>query len=70
MDINSIRLKELRKEKGVTQSVVADEAGLSIKTIYRYEKDRVKRCELETIKKLADYYGVDSSCIVEARNDE
>lgn len=65
MNVNVKRLKELRKEKGVIQSVVAIEAGLSIKTIYRYEHARVKRCELKTINKLAKYYGVDSSYILE-----
>lgn len=65
MNVNDKKLMELRKEKGVIQSIVAGETGLSIKTIYRYEHAKVKRCELKTIEKLADYYGVDTSYILE-----
>jgi len=65
MSVNAKRLRELRKKKGVKQEVVAMETGLSIKTIYRYESAKVKRPDKKTLKKLADYYGVDLSYILE-----
>ena len=58
MKVNVKNLRELRKEKGATQEIIAKETGLSIKTIYRYERARVKRPEPKTIERLADYYGV------------
>lgn len=67
--IRAEKLKELRKEKGDTQTKVAKGAGLSVRTIYSYEHDRVKRPELETISKLTDYYEVDSSYIVRVDNE-
>lgn len=70
MVINSKKLYELRKEKGVKQSDAASGAGVSIKTIYRHEHSKVKRYEPKTIEKLADYYGVSISDILKNENVE
>ena len=70
MGVNVEKLKKLRKEKGVIQSVAASGSGLCIKTIYRYEHDRVKRYEMKTIDKLAEYYGVDASYFWENKKED
>lgn len=48
----------MRKERGLTQSEVAKRIGISVKTLYRYERGKVKRCERETIEKIARFYEV------------
>ena len=51
------RLRQLRKQKGLTLKKVADEIGLSETKLHRYETEK---CEpkKETWIKLADYYDV------------
>lgn len=51
------RLRQLRKQKGLTLMKVADEIGLSETKLHRYETEK---CEpkKETWVKLADYYDV------------
>lgn len=64
------KIKKLRKEKGVTQAEAANEIGISIKTLYRYEHGRVKRYNHETVTKVAKFYGVSNLDIWKEINDE
>lgn len=53
----SIRLKELRKKSGLNQSQLAEKIGVSLLTLFRWEKgERTPR--LEEIKALAKALGV------------
>ena len=56
--VNAEKLKELRMERGETKKVAAKGAGVSSRTLYSYERGRVKRPDKKTVQKLADYYGV------------
>lgn len=52
-----MRLKELRKAKGLTQHQLANELGISQQAYARYEKgDREPK--ISTLIKLADYFDV------------
>lgn len=52
-----IRLKELRKEKGLTQEVLAHKIGVSKITILRWENGE-RQIKPEKAQQLADYFGV------------
>ncbi len=54
------RLKELRKEKHLTQKDVADHLGINLRTYQYYEgrDDRAHRPDLETLVILADLFNV------------
>ena len=49
--------KELRKKKGVTQKDCAEQTGVSIRTLNRYENGKVEG-DHKVVSILADYYGV------------
>ncbi|AEM79783.1 helix-turn-helix domain-containing protein [Thermoanaerobacter wiegelii] len=53
----SDRLKELRKEKNLTQEDLAKILGISRSTIAGYETER-KEPDYETLKKIADFFNV------------
>lgn len=52
-----IRLRELRKKKGVTQLQVAEAISTSVSVYCRYEKGE-REPSIDTIIRLADYFGV------------
>ena len=54
----SVFLRELRKERGLTQEQAAEELFVSSKTLSRWETGATIP-DLETLMKLAEYYGVD-----------
>lgn len=56
--IKNLIIKKLRKERRLTQSKAAQGIGISVKTLYRYEQGKVKRCKRETIEKIARFYEV------------
>ncbi|USS92007.1 helix-turn-helix transcriptional regulator [Fructobacillus americanaquae] len=72
----SNRLKELRKEKGVSQKYVADFLGLTKQAVQRYESG-LSTPKLETWQKLAEFFDVsvlkligdDEQPEVELKND-
>lgn len=70
MEEYAVILRQLRKERGLTQSDVAKGAGISTKTIYRYEHGKVKRYYPSTIEKFAKYYKVEYSDIWKENNHE
>lgn len=49
------RIKELRKEKGVSLKELSDEIGISSATLSRYETDK-RKPKIENWQKLADYF--------------
>lgn len=51
------RLKELRKQKGLTQQELADEISVSKITVLRWENEE-RQIKLEKAQQLADYFGV------------
>ncbi len=64
----SERLKTLRTEMGLTQNQLAQELGLSNKTISVYEKG-TSSPTLETLEKMASYFGVTIDFLIGYSND-
>lgn len=62
------RLKELRKEKGVTQTQVADYLGLKLRA-YQYYESGEHRPEYEKLMALADFFEVTTDYLL-GRTDE
>ncbi len=56
--MNGERLKELRRQKGMTQRQVAIECDITQETIKLLESGRNTNPTLATVRKLADCYGV------------
>ena len=54
----SIRLKELRKERGLTQEDLSKLSGISFPTISRYENGQRDEPKLTILKTLANYFDV------------
>ena len=57
MEIFAERLKELRKEKGITQEQLAEETGLTQGALTRYENG-LRSPAANAIITLAKYFGV------------
>lgn len=47
------RIKELRKEKGITAEDLAKDLGVSPATIYRYEKGDIEKVPVDVLKGIA-----------------
>lgn len=62
------RLKQLRTEKGVSQTEVAKNTGIVSRTYLRYEKGE-REPEASTIIALADYFDVSADYLL-GRSDE
>lgn len=56
--MNGAKLKDLRRRKGVTQREVAESTGLTKETVDALENGRSSNPTLETLKRLAECYGV------------
>ena len=52
-----IRLKEIRKQNGLTQEQIANIIGVAKTTYCNYENN-VREIDINTLKKLANYYNV------------
>lgn len=48
------RIKERRKELGLSAETVAEKLGISPATMYRYEKNDIKKFPIDILKPLAD----------------
>ena len=59
----SQRLKELRAERGITQKVVADYLGLTVKAYCFYELGQ-REPSISTLIKLCDFYDVSADFII------
>ena len=61
------KLRELRKEKDMTQAQLAEKAGLSLRTMVSYEKGTCYPKRRETYKVLADVLGTNETYL---RNED
>ena len=66
--INMNRLKELRKQKGLTQQELADEISVSKITVLRWENEE-RQIKPEKAQQLADYFGVSVGYLLGFSND-
>ena len=57
------RLKELRKQKGLTQQELADEISVSKITVLRWENEE-RQIKPEKAQQLADYFGVSAGYLL------
>ena len=57
-------LKELRREKGITQEQLAEVFGVSSRTVSRWENG-VNMPDLSLLAEIADYYNVDIREIID-----
>lgn len=55
--MSGIKIKELRKEKNISQLKLAMDLGTNQNTISRYETGKVE-ADYAMLRKLADYFGV------------
>lgn len=53
------RVKEIRKQKGMTQSELSDASGVGRITISRIETGELTNTSMSTVKKIAKGLGVD-----------
>lgn len=58
------RIKELRKEKGLTQEELGLLIGVKKSAVAKYENNRVENLKRTTIKKLADVFDVSPSIFI------
>lgn len=58
-------LRMLRFMKNLTQIQVAEEIGIKVDTLRRYENDKVEKPRLSVLNKLTDFYGVPLYEIIE-----
>ena len=65
----SERLLALRKEKHLNQEDIAEEFGISVRTYRRYETEVSDKITLETLWKIADFYGVSVDYLI-GRSEE
>ncbi|MCL2061405.1 MAG: helix-turn-helix domain-containing protein [Firmicutes bacterium] len=57
------RIKELREEKGLSQTKLAAELGLNQRTVSNYETGSLEP-NIQTIKKLCEYFGVSADYLL------
>lgn len=63
------RLKELREEKGVTQSEIAFDLGIKQPTYHQWESEK-RSPSGETLVKLADYFDVSLDYLLDRKKKE
>lgn len=63
------RLKELRKQKGLTQQGLADEISVSKITVLRWENEE-RQIKPEKAQQLADYFGVSVGYLLNYTNSK
>jgi len=62
--METIRLKEIREEKGVSQTELAIEIGVRQQTISQYELG-ITEPDIATIKKLCRFFGVTADYLLD-----
>lgn len=68
MDIDLSRVKDLRKEKGLTQLQVSELIGISRKNYQNIETGK-SLARLDTLVSIADLYGVTTDYILKRSNE-
>lgn len=58
------KLKNLRKEKGLNQTVLANEIGVSLRTVISYETGKSYPQKREIYSKLANFFNVDNNYLL------
>lgn len=64
MEIMGDRIKQLRKERGMTQEEVGKIIGVQKSAIRKYESGLVQNMKRSSIKKLSDFFGVSPSYLL------
>jgi transcriptional regulator with XRE-family HTH domain len=64
-----LRLKELRNEKGCSQREVSVATGITENTLFLIEAGKQNNPTLNTIRKLADFYGCTADYIMDRECD-
>ena len=52
------RIRELRKERGLSLAYVANALGVSASTVYRYEESHIEKLPVNVFDKLCELFGV------------
>lgn len=63
-----MRLRELRKEKGISQLKLALDLSMNQNTISRYETEE-RQADYKTLIKIADYFDVSIDYLLERTNN-
>ena len=63
-----MRLRQLRKEKGISQLKLAMDLGMNQNSISRYETGE-RQADYETLIKFSDYFGVSIDYLLERTDD-
>jgi len=64
VEVNAVKLKELRERKVLSQGQLAERAGVGRNTIIRLEGGRLKEARPTTLQKLAAALGVEPEELV------
>lgn len=64
------RIKQLRKELGLSAETVAEKIGISPATMYRYENNDIKKFPIDILKPLADVLHTTPSYIMGWSDDK
>ncbi|MBP6670166.1 MAG: helix-turn-helix transcriptional regulator [Gemmatimonadales bacterium] len=60
----TLRLRELREARGLTQRALAESAGISQATVARLESGSLRNVTLDTVERLADALGVPAGRLI------
>lgn len=58
------RIKQIREDKGLTQTALARAVGITPQTIYKYENEIIEDVTLDKIEKMAAALGISPACLV------
>lgn len=58
------RLKQLRIERGLTQTDIANLLGMTKGAIQKYESGQIRNFKADTIKSLAEFFDVSPLCFI------
>lgn len=64
MEVIGAKIREARVTAGVTQDVLGRSVGLDCSAISRIENGKRETLDINTVKKIAEYLGVDMSRLV------
>lgn len=66
--LDSERLRELRRQRGLSQSELAGQAGISLSTLARLESQSGRPCRTRTLARLARTLGEDPAVLLPRRD--
>ena len=69
MSVFSENIKKLRREKGVSQTAVAEYLGVTKQAYSLYETDK-REPDFDTLLKLAEYFGTDTDYLLSGSESE